>query len=99
MDLAGSSHYVALAMEFLLILSALLSAVTGAITGVRGPEAGMHQTEAAARLQQAPLIAERQVAVSAALPPDDATPSTEAALPRDFALAQPIPAYRDRPLE
>ena len=99
MDLAGSSHYVALAMEFLLILSALLSAVTGAITGVRGPEAGMHQTETAARLQQAPLIAEQQVAVPAEIHPDDAAPSTQAPPVRDFALVQPIPAFRDRPLE
>ena len=34
-------------LEFLLILSALLSAATGALTGVRGPEARLHHAAAA----------------------------------------------------
>ena len=48
MDLRAPRHYVAHAMEFLLILSAMLSAVTGAISGVRAPEARLHHAEAVA---------------------------------------------------
>jgi hypothetical protein len=42
MDLGAPRHYVAPAMEFLLVLSALLSAVTGAFTGARPHEARLH---------------------------------------------------------
>ena len=39
MDLRGPRHYVAVAMEWLLIFSAMLSAVTGALPGARESEA------------------------------------------------------------
>ncbi len=42
-------------MEFLLILSALLSAATGALTGARAPEARHHQ--AAAAIEAADAVA------------------------------------------
>jgi dethiobiotin synthetase len=43
MDVRASRHYVTDAMSFLLVLSAVLSAVTGAFGGVRAPETASHQ--------------------------------------------------------
>ena len=47
MDLGARRYYVAAAMNFLLILSALLSAVTGAFSGVRAPEPRPHHVAVA----------------------------------------------------
>lgn len=46
MDLGARGHYVPRAMELLLILSAMLSAVTGAFTGARAPEPRLHHPAA-----------------------------------------------------
>ena len=43
-------------MELLLILSAMLSAVTGAFTGVRGEEARVHQPQAAVAAEAASAV-------------------------------------------
>jgi hypothetical protein len=45
MDVGGPRHYVAKAMEWLLILSALLNAATGGFAGTRSPESvARHET-------------------------------------------------------
>lgn len=43
MDVRARRHYVTDAMSFLLVLSAVLSAFTGAFGGVRVPETASHQ--------------------------------------------------------
>ena len=99
MDLQGHAHYVAFPMELLLILSAMLSVVTGAFAGVRGPEARVHQAEAAVGAQVAVAAVEQQAPLAPALRP----PSTELTrevlpLPR-FAIAAAIPRVTDRLIE
>jgi hypothetical protein len=86
-------------MELLLILSAMLSAITGAFSGVREPEARLPQAEAAVGSQLAVAVAE-QVAVQALpLRPVAASVSTDVPpLPR-FALAISVPLYADRLIE
>ena len=98
MDLGAPRHYVAPAMEFLLILSALLSAVTGAISGARAPEARIHQAEASLAAASAAPAAREQAAIAAVLP--DLLPRAQVipALPV-FALAASVPLYADRLIE
>jgi hypothetical protein len=88
------------AMEFLLILSAMLSAVTGAFGGARAPEARLHhetqaeaiQAAAPATLAVAPVS---DLRAELPVPPPRAAPS---ALPL-FSLAAAIPLYADRLIE
>ena len=99
MDLGGRRHYVAGAMEFLLILSAVLSAVTGAFTGARAPEARLHQEAPAQMVATAQPSA--TVAVPAA-PIETAVPNIAPFLPDAlpvFALAAAVPLYADRLIE
>jgi hypothetical protein len=86
-------------MELLLILSAMLSAITGAFSGVREPEARLPQAEAAVGSQLAVAVAE-QVAVQAlpARPAAAPVPTDVPPLPR-FAPALSIPLYADRLIE
>ena len=58
---------VSIGLEFLLILSALLSAATGALTGARAPETRLHHAAAAieAADRVAPLPADEALAVKA----------------------------------
>ena len=96
MDLGPPRHYVAGAMEFLLILSAMLSAVTGAISGARAPEARLHHAEAVQNV--APVRREAERSVAAANPV--AAPlvaQVHDVLPA-FAPAA-IPLYADRLIE
>jgi hypothetical protein len=96
MDLGPRRHYVACAMEFLLILSAMLSAVTGAISGARAPEARLHQAEAVQTVAPVRQEAERSVAaVSPTAAP--VRPQVHDALPA-FAPAA-IPLYANRLIE
>lgn len=99
MDLGARRHYVAPAMEFLLILSAMLSAVTGAFTGARAPEPRLHHQAAqvVAVAEPSAVTAVRAERIAAALLPIDAP----AALPefRPFALAVPAPLFAVRLLE
>ncbi|HEV2818578.1 MAG TPA: hypothetical protein VGW40_15315 [Allosphingosinicella sp.] len=85
-------------MEFLLILSAMLSAVTGAFAGVRPPEARLHHAAAvqaeAPCLKQVQLVARREAPVAAA-PPRIAAVFA----PPRFDLAAAIPLYADRLIE
>ena len=83
-------------MELLLILSAMLSAVTGAFTGARGPEARLPQAEAAVGAQIAAVVVEQRAAPATTDRPADVPPSTEFPALRDFALAAAIPVYTDR---
>jgi len=68
MDVGASRPYVARAMSFLLVLSAVLNALTGAFAGARVPEPGLHQ-QAPAQIAAAATPAAQQVAVAA--PPVD----------------------------
>lgn len=86
-------------MELLLILSAMLSAVTGAFSGVRGPEAGLHQAEAAVGAQLAVSAIERQAPQPRPMRPADAPLSTEVEPLPDLAVAPAAPLYVDRPIE
>ncbi len=86
-------------MELLLILSAMLSAVTGAFTGVRGLDARIPQAEAAVGAQAAATVVERRAAPKAADRPADAPPATEAPVLPGFALVAAIPLYADRLIE
>jgi hypothetical protein len=83
-------------MELLLILSAMLSAVTGAFTGARGPEARLPQAEAAVGAQVAAAVVEQRAAPARTHRPADAPPSIEVPALRDFGLAAAIPVYTDR---
>lgn len=98
MDLRPARHYVAGAMEFLLILSAMLSAVTGAFSGVRAPEARLHHAAAvqaeAPCLKQVQRIARREAPAAAELPRIAAIFA-----PPSFDLAASIPLYADRLIE
>jgi len=99
MDLGGPRHYVARAMEFLLILSAVLSAVTGAFAGPRAPEARLHQ-EAPAQ-----LVAFAQPSAPIAAPAariETAVPSIAPILPDALPVLAPaaaVPLYADRLIE
>ena len=86
-------------MELLLILSALLSAVTGVFSGVRGEEARFAQAEAAVGAQVAASVEQQQVAPAAADRPADAAPSADVPALPGFALAAAIPLYADRLIE
>jgi len=83
-------------MELLLILSAMLSAVTGAFTGARGPEARLPQAEAAVGAQVAAAVVEQRAAPATTDRPADAPPPIEFPALRDFGLAAAIPVYTDR---
>ncbi len=99
MDLGGPRHYVARAMEFLLILSAVLSAVTGAVTGTRAPDARLHQQAPAqmvAIAQPSATVAVTAARIETAVP--DAAPILPDALPV-FAFAAAVPLYADRLIE
>ena len=86
-------------MEFLLILSAMLSAVTGAFSGVRGPEVGVHQAESSVGAQLIASVVEDRVAqLAPVIPPNDAATTEVHPLPL-FAIAASIPLYADRLIE
>jgi hypothetical protein len=88
------------AMEILLILSALLSAVTGAFSGAPAPEAQLHR-EAQAQSPQmaapAAFVAAPVADIRAALP-EIRLHAAEYAAP-SFRLAAAIPLYADRLIE
>ncbi len=86
-------------MELLLILSAMLSAVTGVFSGVGEPEARVHQAEAAPATQATAAIAEEAVTrIATIIPPARPRSSEVLALPA-FALVAAVPLYADRLIE
>ena len=87
-------------MEFLLILSAMLSAVTGAFGGVRAPEARLHhETQAEAVQAAAPAaLAAAPIALVRAAVPTYRPRAAHFAAP-SFRLAASIPLYADRLIE
>ncbi|HVQ10226.1 MAG TPA: hypothetical protein VMS43_17550 [Allosphingosinicella sp.] len=87
-------------MEFLLVLSALLSAVTGAFTGARPHEARLHHAATA----QSVAVAEpaQQVAVPAARIAVAPAPAPARAIAEARPVSAPpaaVPLYADRPIE
>ena len=86
-------------MELLLILSAMLSAVTGAFTGVRAPEAGMDHAQAAVGAQLVVSAVEQQAPRARTVRPADAPASTEVQPLSAFAVAAAAPLYADRLIE
>jgi hypothetical protein len=100
MDLEAPRHYVAPAMEFLLVLSALLSAVTGAFTGARPHEARLHHaasTQSVAVAEQSAKVAVPATPIAVAAP---RIPESRIAVVRPVALSpEAAPLYADRLIE
>lgn len=95
MDLGRRRHYVARAMELLLILSALLSAATGAFTGTRAPEAGQRHEAAAVAVAQAAAAVVAPAATAAPDRPSTVRPARAAPAPADApAMAPPLATER-----
>jgi hypothetical protein len=86
-------------MELLLILSAMLSAVTGACSGTRGPEARIHEAETTVGARLVVAVAEEKAARAASSVPENAAPSTQVRPLRTLVLADSIPLYADRLIE
>ena len=85
-------------MELLLILSAMLSAVTGAFAGVRAPDARPHH--AAAIQAEAPCA--QRVARVARLPiaiPDQGRAIAAVFTAATFDIKAAVPLYADRLIE
>jgi len=98
MDLGARRYYVAAAMNFLLILSALLSAVTGAFSGARAPEPRPHHIAVARAETPCP---ERLVRMARAEIPAtrDARRIARIFAAAAFDLRPSVPAYADRRIE
>ena len=87
------------AMELLLILSAMLSAVTGAFAGVREAEAPVQRTEAAAAATLAVAVAQGRATVTAPVLPAGETLSRDVVPLPGFALAAAAPLETIRLIE
>jgi len=96
MDLGARRHYVASAMEFLLILSAMLSAVTGAVTGARTPEPRAHHAQSVQSVAPASREAAAKIVAAPQAAPATAEPREA---PPAFAPPAPVPLYADRLIE
>jgi hypothetical protein len=83
-------------LEFLLILSALLSAVTGAFTGTRAPDARPQQVAASSQHAVTVAVVPAATVASRAAPIFDAARPAIRPMPPQPVLAAPIPLYADR---
>ena len=99
MDLGPSAYYVAFSMELLLILSAMLSAVTGAFTGVCGPEAQVHRAESAVGAQLAASAVQQEAREARTPRPASLPLPTEVEPLPDFAIVAAAPLATDRLIE
>lgn len=82
-------------MEWLLILSAMLSAVTGAFTGARADEAQVHQAGCAVAVEAAAAAVEAVAPAAAAPPAVRVRPAGILPLPTfGFAAQLPIDTVR-----
>lgn len=92
-------------MELLLFLSALLTALTGAVSGVRAPEAQVHQSCGTfAGLKTVPVVRvapmrRAQHWLALAELPSLRRQGAPNALDADFALFRAAPLYLDKPRE
>jgi hypothetical protein len=89
-------------MEFLLILSAVLSAITGAFSGVRAPEVRLHHAATATAQAATPVLPCARVAAPAARPAPARSIFALLAEVRPlplFALTSAVPLYADRLIE
>ena len=86
-------------MELLLILSAVLSVVTGAFSGVRGPEARIHQAEATVGAQVVVSTVEEQATSLVFARPEELGFTVEVLPLGLFRLAAAFPLYADRLIE
>lgn len=87
------------AVELLLTLFAMLSAVTGAFSGVPEGEARMHQAESQTAARATIAVAQEAVQPITTIIPSNALPSTGVPALRLFAIAAAIPLYADRRIE
>jgi hypothetical protein len=99
MDLRGRRHYVGAAMEFLLILSAVLSTVTGAFSAGRAPDARPHQSAAQVVAVAAPIAGQAVALAPRAIPAPRQTRTPIVPASRAASLAAAIPLYADRLIE
>jgi hypothetical protein len=85
MDVRASRYYVAGAMELILAFLSLLTAATGAFTGVRAPEVGIQQ---AAQVDTVRTLAPRVVRAARAIVAETvATPA------RPAGVAEALPVF------
>ena len=86
-------------MELLLILAAMLSAVTGAFTGARGPDARVGEPQAAVGAAVAVAAVEQQAVRALPVRPANIVMASEVPALPAFAIVAAVPLYADRLIE